>query len=318
MNFIEKVLNRQELIDQPPVLIDIGASGQIHKIWKRIAPYSICVAFDADDREFGFVTKEKSGFKKLHIFNCIVTDSADKEIDFYLTKSPYCSSTLMPDNDALSVWAFADKFNFDTKTRLKAISLNNALQQLNLNYVDWFKTDSQGTDLRLFKNLGEDKIDKAIVAEFEPGIIDAYIGEDKFFQLLQFMSNKNFWLSNLTIKGSQRICKENLTDLSSNTLWQKLIYFSLVTSPGWSETTFINNFNPDLTLRDYLLGWVFATILKQHGFAYKISNAAYAKFENDIFVEMKNVSARSMNLNVLKLKFIPAVFEKFSKLLKIQ
>ena len=30
------------------MLVDVGASGQMHKKWKQIAPYSVCLAFDAD------------------------------------------------------------------------------------------------------------------------------------------------------------------------------------------------------------------------------------------------------------------------------
>jgi FkbM family methyltransferase len=318
MNIITKVLNRKELIEQPPVLVDIGASGQIHKKWKKIASHSICIAFDADDREFGFVTKATSGFKKLNVFNCIVSDKEEKEIDFYLTTSPYCSSTLVPDEEALSAWAFADKFSVDKKIKLKTMSLQNALQQVNIDYVDWFKTDSQGTDVRLFKNLGDKNIQNVIVAEFEPGIIDAYKGEDKFFELLQYMADKNFWLSSLTIKGSQRITKENLSKISSNKLLQKLIHFSLITSPGWSETSFINDFKKDLSLRNYLLGWVFTTILEQHGFAYHIASVAKIKFNDDIFSELMMASSKALTYNVLKLKFIPSVFEKLSKILKIQ
>ena len=318
MNIINKVLNRKELIEQPPVLVDIGASGQIHKKWKKIASHSVCIAFDADDREFGFVTKATSGFKKLQVFNCIVSDTEEKEVDFYLTNSPYCSSTLIPDQEALSAWAFADKFSVDKKIKLKTISLQNALQQVNLDYVDWFKTDSQGTDIRLFKSLGDKNIQNVLVAEFEPGIIDAYKGEDKFYQLLQYMGDKNFWLSNLMIKGSQRITKENLSKISSSNLWQKLIHFSLITSPGWSETSFMNDFKKDLSLRNHLLGWVFTTILEQHGFAYQIASSAKIKYNDNIFSELMSASSKALTYNVLKLKFMPSIFEKLFKMLKIE
>lgn len=317
MDIITEVLRRKEFADQPPVLVDIGASEQIHKKWKKIASHSICIAFDADYREFEFVTKEKSSFKKLHIFNCIVSDTEENEIDFYLTKSPYCSSTLIPDERELSVWAFADKFNVEKKIKLKTISLQNALKQVNLDYVDWFKTDSQGTDLRLFKNLGDKKIQSVIAAEFEPGIINAYAKEDKFFHLLEYMGGKNFWLSDLSIKGSQRISKQELSDFTSNSFWQKLIHFSLITSPGWSETTFINDFKNDLTLRSYLLGWVFSTILRQHGFAYHLANIANKKFNDAIFPKLLKASSNKLKFEVLKFKFIPSVFEKLYKMLKI-
>ena len=45
-------MNHASLKNQPPVLVDIGASGFIHKKWRKIAKYSVCIAFDADTRDF--------------------------------------------------------------------------------------------------------------------------------------------------------------------------------------------------------------------------------------------------------------------------
>jgi hypothetical protein len=36
----------------PPILVDIGASGSLQKQWRALAPFSICIAFDADTRDF--------------------------------------------------------------------------------------------------------------------------------------------------------------------------------------------------------------------------------------------------------------------------
>ena len=86
---IDQILSRKEFQDKPPVLIDVGASGEIHAKWKKIAKYSICIAFDADEREMSFTENKESGFEKLITINRIVTDRAEDEIDFYLTQSPF-------------------------------------------------------------------------------------------------------------------------------------------------------------------------------------------------------------------------------------
>ena len=59
---INKILSRPELQKQPPILIDIGASGSLHPKWRKIAEYSWCIAFDADQRDFQFV--ERSGERR--------------------------------------------------------------------------------------------------------------------------------------------------------------------------------------------------------------------------------------------------------------
>jgi len=312
---INKILSLKELVDKPPVLIDIGASGQLHKPWKNISKYSICIAFDADERKFNFVREEVGRFKRLLIYNCIVTDTDQSETDFYLTKSPYCSSLLEPDEEALKDWVFSEKFKVEKKVKLNSRALNSVLSDAKIDYVDWFKTDSQGTDLRLFASLPEKIMDKVLAAEFEPGILDSYHGEDKLYRLMEFMSDKNFWMSDIEIRGTQRISLELLKKITQNDIIKKLIQNSLKISPGWAEVKYINCFKEGFEKRDYLLGWIFATISNQFGFALTVADQGLRQFGDEIFQEMKDHSARQIKLNVIKLKFLPSVFEKIKSLI---
>ena len=54
----------------------------------------------------------------------------------------------------------------------------SALSKAGVDYVDWYKSDSQGTDMSIFDSLPKNISNKILAAEFEPGIIDAYQGED--------------------------------------------------------------------------------------------------------------------------------------------
>lgn len=317
-NLIEKILQRKEFIDQPPVLIDIGASGAIDAKWKAFAKHSICLVFDADDREFNYLTKGKSGYKKLHVFNCIVTDTELNQTDFFLTSSPFCSSVLHPDNKSLEVWSFAEKFSVEKKVKLKARSLSSLLAELNIKNVDWFKTDSQGTDLRLFLNIEESIRDKCIAAEFEPGIIDAYVGEDKLFKVFEVMNRPNYWLADMVVKGTQRISPSELDTISKNKLMKKLIAESMKVSPCWGELTYLNTFNNSFSIREYLLGWIFSTVMEQHGFSYHLALNAKELFEDSIFDELAAKSKSKILSSVYKLKFYPAVIGKLKKILQFE
>jgi hypothetical protein len=313
MNIIDKILNRPEFVNAPPILVDIGASGKIHSKWKKIAKYSVCIAFDADDREFGYVENAASGFRKLYVYNCIVSDKDSGKIDFYLTKSPYCSSTLEPDAAALAEWSFADKFIIEKNINLNNITLSKVLRDLKITKIDWFKTDSQGIDLRLFKSLSNEIQDKVIVAEFEPGLIDAYKSEDKLFNIVGYMSSGNFWLSDFITKGAERLTQADLSSITQNNLLKKLIQFSHRKSPGWAEMTYINSFKNTPPLRDYLLGWVFSIIHKQYGFSLKLAEEGKSKFNDQIFNEMKLFSLRKIKNDLFKLKFYKSIIEKLSK-----
>jgi len=164
VNFISQLFNRDEFQKKPPVLLGIAATGSIHPEWEKIAEHSVCVGFDADLRDLEHVTNNELGFKKFYVTNKIL---AEKEgiNKFYLTKSPHCSSALPPNNDKLSAWSFSELFKVEKIADIEAVCLPTILKKFSLNYIDWFKSDSQGTDLRLLQSLGPEMISTLIVAE---------------------------------------------------------------------------------------------------------------------------------------------------------
>ena len=263
---INDVMEHPEIQKKYPVLIDIGASGTIHEKWESLAKYSICIAFDADSRDFEICESEDKGWRKLYSMNRLVASEAAEEMDFYLTHSPHCSSSLAPDQKALEPWAFSPLFEVDKVVKLPAVDLDSVLEKIGITYIDWYKTDSQGTDLRIFDALPKSIIRKIISADFEPGIIDAYMGEDKLHQLMAYMDKQPFWVSHMEVKGSQRIDQDDLHNL--NYLKRRFISSFLKTAPGWCEISYINKLSDkEMTCREYLLGWVFATMKEEHGFA---------------------------------------------------
>ncbi len=293
-SIIKKIMKHPALQNQPPVLVDIGASNSLPIQWKMLAPYSICVAFDADTRDFVVGESVNGDWKKLYSLNRIVAAKAIDEVDFYLTRSPYCSSTLRPDSELLKPWAFSHLFEVEKVVKMPAVDLQKALAKIGLDYIDWYKTDSQGTDLRIFDALPSNILEKILAAEFEPGIIDAYIGEDKLHQLMAYMDNQPFWVSDKNLKGSQRIDQNELNSL--NYLQRRFISSFLKSTPGWSEISYINNLtNTAISCREYLLAWVFSTIKCEHGFGLHVARNGAIKFKEPLFSELYDISRNSLS-----------------------
>lgn len=292
---IKKIFQHPLLVQQPPVLVDIGASGEIHRKWRSFAQYAICVAFDADDRKMEHTVKEDKRFRKLIVINRIVNADGKPEQPFFLTQSPYCSSSLPPDQKAMDNWLFGPKFKLEKKLTLPAISLSNALEQAEISYIDWLKTDTQGTDLRLYKSLPEQVQEKILFAEFEPGIMDAYQGEDKLFSIVEYFNNKPYFAAELIIKGSDRVPKEYYQKLSP--LKQQILAENHLKSPGWGELLYaIDPAKSNvLTLRNYLLLWVFAFTQKQYGYALEIALLAAKHYQEPLLIEMKNKATKKLN-----------------------
>ena len=303
MSVVDRILTQDERREFPPVLVDVGASGDIHPKWRRIAKYSICVAFEPDEREFDYVTDAARGFRAFHTFNRVAAERAKERTPFHLTASPFCSSRLAPLKDSLENYVFAPLFEVERTVELATIDLPTALGQLGLERVDWFKCDSQGTDLRLFRSLGDKLISGVLVAELEPGIIDAYAGEDKLADVMRFMASRSFWMSELSIEGSQRmqasLAAEELTGL------ERRYIRSVKAAPGWGEVEYFNDFHDTQTLgrREFLLGYVFATVRGHHAFALELAVHGQRLFGDYVFDELRREAHRRIRTQLARLPF---------------
>ena len=295
-------MKHDALQTNPPVLVDIGASGTIHETWEPIAKYAICIAFDADSRDFEICESEDKGWRKLYSMNRLVASEAAEEMDFYLTHSPHCSSSLAPDKEALTPWAFCSLFEVEKIVKIPSVDLQSALLKVEVDYIDGYKTDSQGTDLRIFNSLPTEIIDKMLIAEFEPGIIDAYKGEDKLHHLLAHMEKEPFWISKMEIKGSQRI--NHLDFKSLNYFQQRGIGSFLKMAPGWCEISYLNKMEQsEMTLREYFLAWVFASLSAEHGFALFVAKKGYELFGDKLLLNLQNKSMKELSSGYFHLSF---------------
>ncbi len=294
-----RILSRTEFASKPPVCVDIGASGDIAPQWRELAPHSICLAFDADERDFSADEICNAEWLRLLKINRLVGVAQNDSVPFYLTQYPHCSSSLVPDNEALRPWAFRDLFEVKKITNLPTVSISSALDELGLAYIDWYKSDTQGTDLKLFQTLPIDIQDNVLALDFEPGIIDAYVGEDKLHQLMAYMDDRPFFMCDMVVKGSQRMPIEANAKLQSLNISPSVVK----NSPGWAEISYLNTFqNNPHSLRSYLLGWIFSTIKSQHGHALWLALRGYAEYGDSMFLECESWTQNRLLMDISKPK----------------
>ena len=285
---IDKLLSQTNI---HPILLDIGASGQPPDIWKSIARSSIYVGFDPDLREM-YESNSDQFYKSFVINKAITEDSNKKEVLFYLTKSPYCSSTLKPDLQSLDNYLFADLFQVERETSVEATTLNLVLKSLSLDKINWFKTDSQGTDLRLFNSLDSQIRNSVLAVDVEPGLIDAYVGEDLFVDTHRNLVQQGFWLSNLNVCGTTRMKPSTLKQVEklSQNIHKHNIMQSAKISPSWCEARYLRTIDclqaTNSDREQYLLLWIFAVIDQQMGFSADIAFEYESKFGRDELSQM--------------------------------
>lgn len=289
-------------LDIHPVLIDIGASGAPPKIWDEIAQHSIYVGFDPDLRDLREVPDSRF-YKAIIVNKAITSDKECDEVLFYFTKSPYCSSTLKPDSKSLSNFLFSDLFIVERKAKVPAATLDSVMERLSLSSIDWFKTDSQGTDLRIFNSLKPKVRSRVLAVDIEPGLIDAYVGEDLFVDAHRDLTQNGFWLSNLNICGAIRMRRSNLEKMAK--LNEKSVASTVRTSPGWCEARYLRTIEwmdqRDFTNRDYVLLWGFALLDGQYGFAMDLGIGYEQRFGIDKVSQiMQNEPSILMKRSIVK------------------
>jgi len=272
-SLIDHILTSPEVAARPPVLVDVGASGGIHAPWRPIARHSICIGFDPDDRDFSTAGGNR-GFRECHVVRAIVADRDAPEHPVFLTKSPYCSSTLRPKADVLAHYAHAGLFEVVGTATVPCTRLGTVLARHGLDRIDWLKTDSQGLDRRVFESLEPEQRRRTLLVELEPGIMNGYEGEDKLEDVLVAFATTDFWCASLVAKGAVRGSAEVLAKYLGAGVLPSLPVTEK-TGAGWAEIEYMNTFAaPGLhTVRDLLLGWVFATLRGHHAFALELADS---------------------------------------------
>jgi FkbM family methyltransferase len=259
-------------LDIHPVLVDIGASGGPPEIWGIIAQHSVYVGLDPDPREM-YKECETRFHKAVIVAEAITNDEESDEVPFYFTKSPYCSSTLAPNAQALSNFLFSDLHQVERTAHVRATSLDRIMDRLSLSSIDWLKIDSQGTDLRIFNSLRPEVRSRVLALDIEASLIDAYIDEDLFVHAHRQLTQDGFWISNLNVGGAVRMRRSTLSEIMSHDqeINYDLVERTVKKSPGWCEVRYLRTIEwlaqGERTRREYVLLWTFALLDNQLGFA---------------------------------------------------
>jgi hypothetical protein len=294
MSLIDRVLSGPAFIHKPPVMVDIGGAGGTDGLWRSISQYCHCLTFDPDARDFQVDSGEGARWRKLTVIRSAVTAGDSSQIPFFLTRSPHCSSSLRPVPESLRNWHFGPQFDVVRRIDMPAVTLGHALQEAGVDYIDWYKSDSQGTDLRLWSSLPTALRETVSVVSLEPGIIDAYEGEDKLADVLAAFDTSEWYLAKLELRGARRLEQDQLRGLSG--LHRRLAEASLPVAPGWGEAWFLKVAQESMRwqAREYLMLWVASTILKQYGHAWTAARLGLLRTNDPQLAECQRESQRRL------------------------
>ncbi len=290
---IRQVLDAEEI---QPVVADVGASGGPPVIWGPIATQSHYIGFDPDLRE---IKDEYGGAfaRSTMVAEAVTPDVEQRFAEFRLTRSPFCSSVLEPDLESLNRWTFRDLFEVTSSVSVPATTLDLVLDRLGLSGVDWLKLDTQGTDLRIVQSISPERMKHLIAIDVEPGLIDAYQDEDLFVDTHRVLVESGFWLSRLSVQGSQRASVSTMDAIKArDPLLESRVRRVVRRSPGWCEARYLRTVDSVAwhAERDALLLWVFSLLDDQPGAALDVSVAWERRFGRSELLDQMDLIVAEM------------------------
>jgi FkbM family methyltransferase len=239
------------------------------------------LAFDPDSRE---IPRDLKGvYRDVIMVPRAVTDSDEAEqAEFVLTKYPFCSSTLEPDMEALGAYLFRDYFEPVSRVSVPATSLNRVLEEYGLAGIDWLKLDSQGTDLRIIRALQTATLQRLAAIDVEPGLVDAYQGEDLYHAVDAYLRSQGYWLSDLQFQAYPRVTPESLEEIEELAQRMRLsrVTEHIKRSPTAAEARYLRQPGTCEEDRTQVLLFVFALLDQQVGFAWDLRKH-YARLHAD-------------------------------------
>lgn len=255
--------------DKPIVLVDVGASGAPPQVWRDLSSISCYVGFDPDLRELH--EDNSFGFGRYVMLNKAVADSDQKELTFYLTTSPYCSSSLKPNFANLGQYSFTDLFHVEKTTTVPATRLDSALREIRVNYIDWLKLDTQGKDLDIYRSLDGALRNPLLVLDIEPGVTDFYQGENTFSQAHAYLLENGYWLSKASFQENPRISKSTRERLAPQNIDLQRLPGNPTAVEAQYCRTLAHLISINAGLRDYVCFWVLSMVNNNHGFALDVA-----------------------------------------------
>jgi len=304
MTLLERIFAEPELVAKPPVLVDVGAAGGVAPIWRDIARFAVGVGFEPDARDAAKLTAANRAFKRWVYCAGLVAPTAGPggERPFFLTRSPHCSSLLKPRSDLLQDWCFSDFFEVERTGSVPAVTLHGGLAGSGVDGIDWLKCDTQGLDLSIFLSLPESWRQRMLAVDFEPGLIDAYEGEDKLWRTLQAMEAEPFWICDLQVGGTPRGQRAAMAEVLGPGALRWLHRLAPV-APAYTNVRYLRRLGaavPPLDRRGLLLSWVFADLLGQHSHAVMVAREGRTRFGPALFDELLARSRRRLRRAMLR------------------
>ena len=181
---------------------DIGCSQDFDLRWIGLANEMNYVGCDPDEAECERLSKNPpANFHSYRYLPYAVSkESAERTV--YLTKSPPCSSLLVPNNDFLNRFVFGELFHVEKEQLVTTVAFDALVHEFGY-MPDVLKVDIQGAELELLDGF-RDICSRALIIDLDVGFYRNYHEESVFWEVSRWMEANGFMLMDLDVNRVRR------------------------------------------------------------------------------------------------------------------
>lgn len=176
--FVSKLLGENKIR-----LIDIGAAGGIHEIWKPYKKNIDLILFEPHESSYKNLDK-----KNQKVINKGLWSEKKKKQNFFKTQKPECSGILEPNYDYLKKFSNVERFKVVKTESIETTTLDD---EFNLQtYPHFIKIDTEGAELEILKG-GESTLNNVLGLVVECVFFHLRKNQCKFEDVKNYLEEKN-------------------------------------------------------------------------------------------------------------------------------
>lgn len=178
-------------------IIDIGARGGLNFELNKFSSPLAVYAFELDDKECERLNSGRD-FESKHWVEYvpIALGSSATLTPLFLTKDPACSSIYKPIDSLADKFSELECIRPLNEVRIKLQTLDKWAQEQGIQYIDYMKLDTQGSELDILRGAGK-LLNQISLIEVEVEFTEIYAGQPLFADVDAFMRANGFALWNL-------------------------------------------------------------------------------------------------------------------------
>jgi len=265
----DPVASQLETEQFTPILLDVGANGDLPWGWSRLATAAMYVGLGPAS-----VLPRAARFRWTALVKSLVVprNAAMGSIDLHVAVNPIFSSVLTPKSGIETQFVDLD-VAIACAGNYSATTIDDVVRDHSLPSIDWLHTNASGIDGDLCVQMSDPLRRRLLAVDTVFFLMEIWDGQTPSPEGYPRFIEDGFWLTRAVPYGPVKIERETLTRLSAAApnVTESVLAHRHRRSPGWLFVRFFRTLasmrQGDFSAREYVVLWAFAMIDGQFGFA---------------------------------------------------